>query len=65
MRWMNGRARLATVALAVIAAVVAGGCSGGGAAGDKAGGAGEPDRRRDQNDPPTPVAERVERGLAV
>ena len=42
MRWMNGRARLATVALAVIAAVVAGGCSGGGAAGDKAGGAGEP-----------------------
>jgi TRAP-type transport system periplasmic protein len=42
MHWMNGRARLATVALAVIAAVVAGGCSGGGAAGDKAGGAGEP-----------------------
>jgi TRAP-type transport system periplasmic protein len=42
MRWMSGRARLATVALAVIAAVVAGGCSSGGAAGDKAGGAGEP-----------------------
>jgi TRAP-type C4-dicarboxylate transport system substrate-binding protein len=42
MRWMSGRARLATVALAVIAAVVAGGCGGGGAAGDKAGGAGEP-----------------------
>jgi TRAP-type transport system periplasmic protein len=42
MRWMKGRARLATVALAVIAAVVAGGCNGGGAAGDKAGGAGEP-----------------------
>src|SRR6266508_5647188 len=42
MHWMNGRARLAAVALAVIAAVVAGGCSGGGAAGDKAGGAGEP-----------------------
>jgi TRAP-type transport system periplasmic protein len=42
MRWMNGRTRLATVALAVIAAIVAGGCSGGGAAGDKAGGAGEP-----------------------
>jgi TRAP-type transport system periplasmic protein len=42
MRWMRGRARLATVALAVIAAVVAGGCSGGGAAGDKAGGSGEP-----------------------
>jgi TRAP-type transport system periplasmic protein len=41
MRWMNARARLATVALAVIAAVVAGGCSGG-AAGDKAGGSGEP-----------------------
>jgi TRAP-type C4-dicarboxylate transport system substrate-binding protein len=40
MRWMRGRARLTTVALAVIAAVV-GGC-GGGAAGDKAGGAGEP-----------------------
>jgi TRAP-type transport system periplasmic protein len=42
MRWMNGRTRLATVALAVIAAVVVGGCSGGGAAGDKAGGSGEP-----------------------
>jgi len=42
MHWMNGRARLVTVALAVIAAVVVGGCSGGGAAGDKAGGAGEP-----------------------
>src|SRR6266542_1583749 len=44
MRWMNGRARLVTVALAVIAAVVAGGCSGGGGggSGDKAGGAGEP-----------------------
>jgi TRAP-type transport system periplasmic protein len=42
MQWMNGRIRLATVALAVIAAVVAGGCSGSGAAGDKAGGAGEP-----------------------
>jgi TRAP-type transport system periplasmic protein len=42
MRWMKGRTRLATVALAVIAAVMAGGCSGGGAAGDKAGGAGEP-----------------------
>src|SRR5215217_1999097 len=42
MHRMRGRARLATVALAVIAAVVAGGCSGGGAAGDKAGGAGEP-----------------------
>src|SRR6266568_2119355 len=42
MRWMNGRARLATVALAVIAAVVAGGCSGGGGSGDKAGGSGEP-----------------------
>jgi TRAP-type transport system periplasmic protein len=42
MRWMNGRTRLATVALAVIAAVVAGGCSGGGAAGDKAGGSGAP-----------------------
>jgi TRAP-type transport system periplasmic protein len=41
MRWMSGRARLATVALAVIAAVVAGGCGGGGS-GDKAGGAGEP-----------------------
>ena len=42
MRWMNGRIRLATVALAVIAAVAAGGCSSGGAGGDKAGGAGEP-----------------------
>jgi TRAP-type transport system periplasmic protein len=42
MRWMKGRARLATVALAVVAAVVAAGCNGGGAAGDKAGGAGEP-----------------------
>jgi TRAP-type transport system periplasmic protein len=42
MRWMRGRARLATVALAVIAAVVAGGCSGGGGSGDKAGGSGEP-----------------------
>jgi TRAP-type C4-dicarboxylate transport system substrate-binding protein len=42
MHWMQGRARLATAALAVIAAVVAGGCSGGGTAGDKAGGAGEP-----------------------
>ncbi len=42
MRWMRGRARLATVAIAVIAAVVAGGCSGGGGSGDKAGGAGEP-----------------------
>jgi TRAP-type C4-dicarboxylate transport system substrate-binding protein len=41
MHRMRGRARLATVALAVIAAVVAGGC-GGGAAGDKAGGSGEP-----------------------
>jgi TRAP-type C4-dicarboxylate transport system substrate-binding protein len=41
MHWMKGRARHATVALAVIAAVVAGGCGGGGA-GDKAGGAGEP-----------------------
>jgi TRAP-type C4-dicarboxylate transport system substrate-binding protein len=41
MRWMNGRARLATVALVVIAAVVAGGCGGGGS-GDKAGGSGEP-----------------------
>jgi TRAP-type transport system periplasmic protein len=41
MQWMRGRARLATIALAVIAAVVVGGC-GGGAAGDKAGGAGEP-----------------------
>src|SRR6266545_3007164 len=37
MRWMSGRARLATVALAAVAAVVAGGCSA-----DKAGGAGEP-----------------------
>jgi TRAP-type transport system periplasmic protein len=42
MRWMRGRARLATVAFAVIAAIVSGGCSGGGVAGDKAGGAGEP-----------------------
>jgi TRAP-type transport system periplasmic protein len=42
MRWMSGRARLATVALAVVAAVVAGGCGGGGGIGDKAGGAGEP-----------------------
>ncbi len=42
MRWMNGRARLATVAIAVIAAVVAGGCSGGGGTDDKAGGSGEP-----------------------
>jgi TRAP-type C4-dicarboxylate transport system substrate-binding protein len=42
MRWMRGRARLATVALAVIAAVVAGGCGGGGGSGDKAGGSGEP-----------------------
>ena len=41
MRWMSGRARLATVALAAVAAVVAGGCSDG-KAGDKAGGAGEP-----------------------
>ena len=41
MWWMRGRARLATVALAVIAAIVVGGC-GGGAAGDKAGGSGEP-----------------------
>ena len=41
MRWMRGRARLATVALAVIAAVLAGGCGGGGS-GDKAGGSGEP-----------------------
>ena len=41
MRWMSGRARLATVALATVAAVVAGGCSGG-TAGDKAGGTGEP-----------------------
>ena len=42
MHWMNGRTRLATVALAVIAAVVAGGCSGGGGTDDKAGGSGEP-----------------------
>ena len=42
MRWMSGRAWLATVALAVIAAVVAGGCGGGGGSGDKAGGSGEP-----------------------
>ena len=42
MRWMSGRARLATVALAVIAVVVAGGCGGGGGTGDKAGGSGEP-----------------------
>jgi TRAP-type C4-dicarboxylate transport system substrate-binding protein len=42
MHWMKDRARLAMVALAVIAAVVAGGCGGGGAVGDKAGGAGEP-----------------------
>ena len=42
MRWMSGRARLATVALAVIAVVVAGGCGGGGGSGDKAGGSGEP-----------------------
>jgi TRAP-type transport system periplasmic protein len=42
MRWMSKRARLATVALAVIAAVVAGGCGGGGGSGDKAGGSGEP-----------------------
>jgi TRAP-type transport system periplasmic protein len=42
MRWMSGRARLATVALAVIVAVVAGGCTGGGGSGDKAGGSGEP-----------------------
>ena len=42
MRWMSGRVRLATVALAVIAAVVAGGCGGGGGSGDKAGGSGEP-----------------------
>jgi TRAP-type transport system periplasmic protein len=42
MRWMRGRARLATVALAVIAAVVAGACGGGGGSGDKAGGSGEP-----------------------
>jgi TRAP-type C4-dicarboxylate transport system substrate-binding protein len=42
MRWMSGRARLATVALAVVVAVVAGGCGGGGGSGDKAGGSGEP-----------------------
>jgi TRAP-type C4-dicarboxylate transport system substrate-binding protein len=42
MRWMNGRTRLATVALAVITALVAGGCSSEWAAGDKAGGSGEP-----------------------
>jgi TRAP-type C4-dicarboxylate transport system substrate-binding protein len=42
MLWMSGRARLATVALAVIAVVVAGGCGGGGGTGDKAGGSGEP-----------------------
>jgi TRAP-type C4-dicarboxylate transport system substrate-binding protein len=42
MHRMNGRIRLVTVALAVIAAVVAGGCSGDGVGGDKAGGAGEP-----------------------
>jgi TRAP-type C4-dicarboxylate transport system substrate-binding protein len=42
MRLMSGRARLATVALAVIAVVVAGGCGGGGGTGDKAGGSGEP-----------------------
>jgi TRAP-type transport system periplasmic protein len=42
MHRMRGRARLATVALAVIAAVVSGGCGGGGGSGDKAGGAGEP-----------------------
>jgi TRAP-type C4-dicarboxylate transport system substrate-binding protein len=42
MQWMNGRIRLATVALAVIAAMVAGGCGGDGAGSDKAGGAGEP-----------------------
>jgi TRAP-type C4-dicarboxylate transport system substrate-binding protein len=44
MRWMSGRARLATVALAIVAAVVAGGCGGGGGggSGDKAGGSGEP-----------------------
>jgi TRAP-type C4-dicarboxylate transport system substrate-binding protein len=42
MRWMSGRARLATVALAVIAVIVAGGCGGGGGSGDKAGGSGEP-----------------------
>jgi TRAP-type transport system periplasmic protein len=42
MQWMNGRARLAAVALVVIAAVMAAGCSGGGGSGDKAGGSGEP-----------------------
>jgi len=42
MRWMKGRTRLATIALAAIAAVVAGSCSGGGGSGDKAGGSGEP-----------------------
>jgi TRAP-type C4-dicarboxylate transport system substrate-binding protein len=42
MHRMNGRIRLATAALAVVAAVLAGGCSAGGAAGDKAGGSGEP-----------------------
>jgi TRAP-type C4-dicarboxylate transport system substrate-binding protein len=42
MRWMKGRARLTTVALAAVAAVLVGGCSGGGLAGDKAGGAAEP-----------------------
>src|SRR6266487_6413302 len=42
MRWMKGRTRLATIALAAIAAVVAGSCSGDGAGSDKAGGAGEP-----------------------
>jgi TRAP-type transport system periplasmic protein len=42
MRWMNGRTRLATVALAAVVAVVAGGCSSDGAGGDKAGGAGAP-----------------------
>jgi TRAP-type transport system periplasmic protein len=42
MRWMNGRTRLAAMALAVLAAVAAGGCSGSGAGGDKAGGSGAP-----------------------
>jgi TRAP-type transport system periplasmic protein len=42
MRWMRGRTRLATVALAVAAAVVAGGCSGGTGRSDKAGGSGAP-----------------------
>jgi TRAP-type transport system periplasmic protein len=44
MHRMRGRARLATVALAIVAAVVAGGCGGGGGggSGDKAGGSGEP-----------------------